>query len=283
MNDTAGDHAEFVELQKITVDDAFQPRSVHLNGPMLTNYRRVIKSVDRDLERIPFPPILVANIAGKLYLLDGFHRLEAHKLECLTKILAKTIKVETVNDALWQAANANMRHGHPLTQAEKRAAFPRFIRANMHRKAHPDASPKVIAQRPSPEVMTLGEIAAAFGVGSKSTIRSWFIKHFPEEYAELYGTDEGGGSDTGGLRDSNMFAPETTAGEVCFASLRNVAEKIEELEDEEERRDVLIQFLNVGRLIAEKLGEDGVREVLERGFPPGYITPEILFANRSRR
>jgi hypothetical protein len=71
---------------------------------------------------------------GALVLLDGFHRVEAHRIAGQLHILADVIEV-TAKDAQWEAARANLMHGLPLKPKEIVEAFKAYVRAGQYRDA----------------------------------------------------------------------------------------------------------------------------------------------------
>lgn len=85
----------------------------------------------------PLPPILVD--PRTMRVIDGTHRLMAARLRG-----RETIEVEffggTSADAFLYAVQANVTHGHPLSQADRRAAVKRII------ASHPHLSDRAIAQ-----------------------------------------------------------------------------------------------------------------------------------------
>ncbi len=85
----------------------------------------------------PLPPILVD--ARTMRVIDGAHRLMAASLRG-----RETIEVEffrgTADDAFLYAVQANVTHGYPLSQADRRAAAKRII------TSHPYLSDRAIAQ-----------------------------------------------------------------------------------------------------------------------------------------
>jgi hypothetical protein len=125
-----------------------------------------------------FPPIKVANIAGALVLVDGYHRAAAHELIGSAFIEAEII-VASGPEALWLAAEANLRHGKPLKRAEVRKAFAAFINARRYKVAGK-------GNRPA-RLLSLREISREFGgIVPHTTVRNWLIKDHPK-VARLYG------------------------------------------------------------------------------------------------
>lgn len=131
------------------------------------------------------PPITLARMNGALILVDGWHRLAAHD-EAGKAVVVATIITATPREALWLAAQANLRHGLPLKTSEMRAVFRAFIHARRHRKTG--------QQHP----MSYRSIAAALnGVVTHGTVRNWMMRDFPmiaAEYSEEDPRGKGGGN-----------------------------------------------------------------------------------------
>lgn len=70
------------------------------------------------------PPI---EISQNNYLIDGFHRVQAHQLSSIESIDAKVTECDD-NDVLWLATERNSSHGKQLSREEKRALAKRFYK-----------------------------------------------------------------------------------------------------------------------------------------------------------
>lgn len=85
-----------------------------------------------------FPPIELAEIKGKLYLINGFHRHEAAFImlghECLEAVVTQMTKTE----AKAAASRANVTQGEGLKTADKRNRLRLYIQGRLNRK--PDGS-----------------------------------------------------------------------------------------------------------------------------------------------
>jgi hypothetical protein len=241
--------AKRIKLSKITIEPAFQSRRAHLDPVTVNRYRGPIKASEGDASRIPFPPVTAAQLGSQLYLVDGFHRYEAHWLEEVPSILCDVVKVRSLEEARWLAAKGNLHHGKPMNGAEVREAFRRFILAKQHLLADPNANPHVVHQRPRAGVMTLGEIASLFGK-AKSTVARWFEDKFPKEFRRLYAKDAERYQDKewGGDRPhAALFLAPSTA-ELAEMSLENVRRLGNLAESPFER-------VRVTELVAETLAE----------------------------
>lgn len=127
----------------------------------------------------PFPPVTVANVEGALVLVDGFHRVEAYQNTGASMVLARVVTA-TPAEARWMAAEANMRHGKPLSRRELRGAFRAFIRAGKH-------------LTPRRRLIPLRQLARDFGAVAHTTLRNWLIADFPA-IARKYAGEGAGGS-----------------------------------------------------------------------------------------
>jgi hypothetical protein len=78
-----------------------------------------------------FPAITLAEIGGKLYVVDGHHRLEATEAAGLSTILG-THRRMSLDAAHREAALSNAKHARPLNRKEKQNAFASFIEHSLH-------------------------------------------------------------------------------------------------------------------------------------------------------
>jgi hypothetical protein len=127
------------------------------------------------------PPIKVGKVGDKLYLVDGWHRLEAGAVEQgfgFDTVMA-LVKEMTEDEVRWEAAKANLGHGVPLKTREYRNVFRAFIRAKQHHKGRG-------------RFLSYREMAAALGVGvGHTTLRNWTLTDFPSLARALGGEQEG--------------------------------------------------------------------------------------------
>ena len=103
-----------VRLADLDTKNAIQCRA-KLNRSQIKRYRERMKASDR------FPPIEVFRIGGLLCITDGLHRVEAALALGLEAILC-IIRDGTRTDAIKAALRANINHGVPRTNADKRNA-----------------------------------------------------------------------------------------------------------------------------------------------------------------
>lgn len=156
-----------VALSRIVMDPAIQPR-LRMSKDAVARYIQYYRNAPKEL-----PPVLLATIgtSEKLVLIDGYHRVKAAERSRLAEIPAVIIHA-SLKEAKWLAVEANLKHGVPLTRAEKRIVFRRFVEAGRHRKA--DGSP-----------MSSRELAMAIPLGSHQTMLSWMKADFPKVHAEM--------------------------------------------------------------------------------------------------
>lgn len=128
------------------------------------------------------PPIKIGRTPdGALFLVDGWHRMEAGALQTVEELNGREVLALVANlseqEARWEAAQANMGHGVQLKSKEYREVFRAFVEAGKH-------------IRPRGRLMSYREIAPFIGNGH-TTIRTWMMKDFPRT-AKRMGGDEGG-------------------------------------------------------------------------------------------
>jgi hypothetical protein len=80
------------------------------------------------------PAVKVAQVGEALYLVDGFHRLEAHRRAGLESVRAAVARM-SLPEAQEEARLANTRHGKGLSRADKEKLWADFVAADGHRDA----------------------------------------------------------------------------------------------------------------------------------------------------
>ena len=103
-----------VFVENILLNDSLQGR-VRLDPSIVEEYADSMK-----FDNVEFPAIDVYldTDTDYMYLLDGFHRVEACKKIGKTSILANIVPIQTEDDAVWWAAAANQSHGLRRTNAD---------------------------------------------------------------------------------------------------------------------------------------------------------------------
>lgn len=97
----------------------------------------VANLMDVITQGIPFhTPIKLARLKGVMYLVDGFHRVEAYERLGLTEIPAAQCEITDVEDmqgVTSLAVTANIKHGKGATEADYRILIDMMIAANPDR------------------------------------------------------------------------------------------------------------------------------------------------------
>lgn len=97
------------------LDLALQTRAA-IDEDVVQDYAALLK------DGTPLPPVSVYEDAGRLYLVDGYHRVAAARLNHAAQIDAVVIQ-RPYADALKAALKANVTHGLRRTNADKRHAL----------------------------------------------------------------------------------------------------------------------------------------------------------------
>ena len=107
---------QFIDIEQLTVSADYQMRT-ELSEDLIAEYLGLIDS--RDSHWVFAEPCKVVRVGRELIIVDGFHRLEATRRGCRSRILAEIVDGTRV-DALRAALSANSQHGARLTNADKR-------------------------------------------------------------------------------------------------------------------------------------------------------------------
>ena len=90
------------------------------DSQLIADYAALIR------EGVEFPPVRVWWDGERYWLSDGFRRLAAADLECVTDFRAE-IRLGSVDDALWDSYAANATHGSRRTLEETEAVIERAL------------------------------------------------------------------------------------------------------------------------------------------------------------
>lgn len=166
---------EWVPLSSVIQHGPLQVRR-RLDAGAVRNYGDMTKA-----GKVP-PAIKVGRVKGILYLVDGWHRLEAGALVTLQDLSGNTLVKADVaemseSQVRWEAAKANMGHGVPLKASEYREVFRAFVKAKQHIKK-------------GGEYMSYREMSAIVGKGH-TTLRTWALKDHPALAKKLGGVEHG--------------------------------------------------------------------------------------------
>lgn len=192
------------------------------------------------------PPIQVARINGALYLVDGWHRLEAAKLNGEAFICAEVADMSE-EEAQWAAARANLSHGLPLKPREVRTVFRAYVRSRQHRDGRRFKSYREIAADHANRV-------------GHTTIRNWMRQDFPSVFRAM-GEDSGrpDGGEAQGI-------PVITALARAKASLDQAAAEARAL-NEEDRRELLRHLREIEAKIPDGRPWEPAEDGAEDGKP----------------
>lgn len=168
---TEATQQRIVELDEIIIDRRFQVRN-RTDAQTVKAYASAMEAGSE------FPPVTLAEINGRLFLIDGFHRFDAASSIRRQGIDAVVVQM-TEREALKASALANLTHGLRLTKTEKLNAFKQFIKGGGHLKERG-------------KLKSYREIASELhGIGTHGTIWNWMLKHFPK-VARRMGDDKPG-------------------------------------------------------------------------------------------
>lgn len=112
-------------LQDVRERQGFQLRRGGLSPTLVRTLTRVLESGGI------VEAVKVASIGKALYVVDGFHRLEAHRLAGLETICADVARM-SVKDAEGFALLANTKHGKRLSPADRTAILTKYIERGDH-------------------------------------------------------------------------------------------------------------------------------------------------------
>lgn len=216
---------EEVPLADIVVDKELQSRSSKLDEAQVKRYSIAMAQDDE------FPPICLARINSVLFVIDGFHRVEAARINGKSNISA-VIRVMTREDAKWEGGKQNLQHGLPLKSKDKLPMFKAYIAAGGHRKKRRGA------------FKTYREMASNFhGHLAASTVLKWMRKHYPSIYSaigqrEFNGTKEAIVADHGelyygeameGIATARRLSPALTSPERRYELIQAMEETVVEM------------------------------------------------------
>ena len=161
-----------VPVADLNISQRYQCRAGGLNDRTVEEYAAKLR------RGIEFPPVTVARIGGQPFVVDGFHRVEAHRRAGLHRIDVQ-VHDTTRAGALRMAALANTTHGLPLKSKDKRRVFRAFIRGH----GHYDPKTKTL--------MSYRELEKALGgIAPHTTLRNWMQKDFPDTFRRMGGAEK---------------------------------------------------------------------------------------------
>jgi hypothetical protein len=120
--------------ESIILDDRLQAR-VKVDEDLVAEYSEVLFAAWRDIAGYPFPPVEVYDISGKMYVVDGFHRvLAALRCEVKLETIPAVIRKGSMDDAVLAAVKSNATHGLRRSTADKRRAVEMLLDHPVHGK-----------------------------------------------------------------------------------------------------------------------------------------------------
>lgn len=103
---------KLLKISELTCDEKLYPR-IKLGWLTAYQYSQAMLSGSE------FPPITVGSFEGKMYVVDGWHRIEAKKLLKEEYIQANVKTYDSFKDMFVDAVKLNSVHGRPLSVQEK--------------------------------------------------------------------------------------------------------------------------------------------------------------------
>lgn len=119
MTQSSAKACRTVHLGDIRVDDAIRSR-IELDSDTVEAYALALR------EGVVLPPVLLFDADSELLLVDGSHRLEAHRRAGFVAIVAE-VRVGTRDDATWASCGANHTHGLRRSNADKQRSITRAL------------------------------------------------------------------------------------------------------------------------------------------------------------
>jgi len=160
-----------VAIDVIHADPAMQVRVRGVDFGTVKQYATILRGDPNCM-----PPITVAQVGERLLVVDGWHRLAAHREAGLRYLQALVVKA-TREEALWMAASANLKNPRPLSKKDLLQAFRMYIKGRHHRK-------------PAGGFKSYRDIAKDFAnVRAHTTFRNWMEKEYPSIFRAMRAGD----------------------------------------------------------------------------------------------
>ncbi|MGR9206990.1 hypothetical protein ACU8OG_24110 [Rhizobium leguminosarum] len=199
----------------------------------------------------------VANEDRGFVLVDGWHRVNAAQRIGVREIEAVVVTPKSLEEIPWLAAEANRRHGLPLSRADKRNVFQAYVKAGRHRKGRGTA---VKSAREMEKDLN--------GIVSRHQLPKWMRSDFPAIYAAMNGNGlEQGSDDAGGLVSPDMDEEYAKA---ARAALDEYMAYMRAMKDNRKARKVLTAAAALVTEVAEAV--TGKRE-----WPKAAALPDLDF------
>lgn len=222
------------ELRKLSVlPDVFQHRE-NLREATIREYATKYRNGEE------FPALMVAQIEDGLFLIDGFHRLEALKRlygpEMLKVVSVEIVQCKDEKEARWIGAQRNMRHGVPLTRKDRRNVFNAYVDAGMHWKVY------------RKKYKSWRQIATDVGITHK-TARDWMKQDHRKIWEKMSGEE---GSDMHDKETMGERQPVTLA-EAAMESIDQAYQTSLGITSNAERREVVKHVESIHRRLVQEL------------------------------
>jgi 23S rRNA maturation-related 3'-5' exoribonuclease YhaM len=104
--------AKLFKIKDLVFDEEIYPR-MEVNWITAYSYAQAMRTGSI------FPPIVVGIFDGKQYVVDGFHRAEAKKMNKEEYIEGEIKKFNSKKEMFIEAVRLNAKHGRPLSSQEK--------------------------------------------------------------------------------------------------------------------------------------------------------------------
>ena len=118
--------AQDLPIDDVRVHQGLQFRVGGLNQANLNRIRKPLQHGEDARD-----PIDVARVGKALYVVDGFHRLEAYRAERRPTIPARVAKM-SLEEATEHAKTSNAANGKPYSRADKLALWQAYVDAGWH-------------------------------------------------------------------------------------------------------------------------------------------------------
>ncbi len=101
-----------VRIDELVFDEKIYPR-VKTSWYTANDYANSMRTGSK------FPPITVAKLGNKTYLIDGWHRVEAYRLNGVEFVDAEVLKIKDRKQMYIESIKRNAIHGRPFSFQEK--------------------------------------------------------------------------------------------------------------------------------------------------------------------
>lgn len=153
-----------IHVGEIIRDKAFQVRLKEVPG-LAKKYADEMQCGHK------FPAVSIADVEGKMYLVDGWHRIDAAAERIGSPTVEAVIRKMSWRDAIGTASEANATHGHGLSQADKRKKLDMHIKAGKHKKG-------------GEIVQSYADLSTYLGI-KKTTLYRWMEKDHPVTFRKM--------------------------------------------------------------------------------------------------